>query len=66
MIEGNDVDTIQGIAEHLVRESGREPTDCWSDALTVWRREYKRDVLALDEDGKVVNLGPVETVFGPE
>jgi hypothetical protein len=25
--------TIQGIAEVLVRESGRTPTQCWADAL---------------------------------
>jgi hypothetical protein len=60
MIDGSDQDTIQGIAAHLARESGRTPAQCWEEALAIWRVRFARDVLALDEDRNVVNLGPIE------
>jgi hypothetical protein len=63
MIDGNDQDTIHGIAEHLARESGRTPAECWPDALSVLDAVYERRVLALDEDGKVVDLGDIDQVY---
>ena len=60
MIEGSDGDTIQGIAEHLARESGRTLTECWADALTIFRTKFERRVLTLDAGGRVVDLGETE------
>jgi hypothetical protein len=60
MIEGSEQDTIQGIASHLTRASGR------TEALAHVRTKFERNVLTLDEDGQVGNLGRIETVYGPD
>jgi hypothetical protein len=62
MVEGDDGDTLQRLAEHLAEQSGRSVVQCWEEAVSILRVTYALDVLALDEDGRVVNLGPIEDV----
>jgi hypothetical protein len=51
----------------LRREDPDRPTfELWTEALSLHRVRYETDVLALDEDGNVVNLGPLERVYPPE
>jgi hypothetical protein len=57
---------VQEIYEVLRRESPNRSTfELWNEALTLHRIRYERDVLALDEDGNVVNLGWLENVYLP-
>jgi hypothetical protein len=58
---------IQEIYEVLRRNSPDAPTfELWTEALSLHRVRYARDVLALDEEGKVVNLGRLEDVYPPD
>jgi hypothetical protein len=49
MIGGSDQDTIQGIAAHLARESGRTAAQCWEDALALWRAQGAETWLLFEE-----------------
>jgi hypothetical protein len=47
---------VQEIYEVLRREAPHRSTfELWTKALSLHRVRYARDVLALDEEGKVVN-----------
>jgi hypothetical protein len=58
---------IQEIFEVLRREAPERSTfELWNEALTLHRVRYAKDVLALDEEGRVVNLGRIDRVYPPE
>jgi hypothetical protein len=65
MTEYPDRDTLQQLAEHLAAKSGRTVGQEWVNALDILDVAYFHDVLALDEDGHVVNLGRAEDVQPP-
>jgi hypothetical protein len=44
----------------------RPTVELWTEALSLHRVRYARDVLALDEAGRVVNLGRLEDVYPPD
>jgi hypothetical protein len=58
-----DGDTLQALAAYLAAKSGKTVRQQWEHAIAISYTAYETKVLALDEDGKVVNLGRVENVY---
>lgn len=58
---------VDEIFQVLKRERPEASTfELWTEALDLHQLRYDHDVLALDEEGNVVNLGRMETVYGPD
>ena len=55
---------VREIFDVLTRQHPERSTfDLWNEALSLHRVRYEKDVLALDEDGSVVNLGRIEDLY---
>jgi hypothetical protein len=58
---------VEEIYHVLRRESpDRSTFELWDEALSLHRVRYETDVLALDEEGRVVNLGRIERVYSQD
>jgi hypothetical protein len=52
---------VQEIYAVLRRQDPDRPTfELWTEALSLHRVRYETDVLALDEEGNIVNLGRID------